>query len=231
MNMKNFKYLFYSLLALIALFISCAFARTFAFPDASWPLDKGERVIIAPSEILTQTIIANKDGLRRVEILFGKFTLMKEDELLVELRDSSCSSVLSQKRLSDQSFDSEYTHNFVFDRIQNSSNQTYCLTLTFTTNRPVAKDKSPRLFVDDSAEGTPYALKNIGGETKEGPGPLAIRPGYTNDSFFANANEFFDRISQYKPIFLKSWFLIVFSAGGLALTFFTLVLLIRNEEE
>lgn len=226
----NFKYLFYILLTVIVLTLACSFAKTFAFPDSNWPLDKGERITVLPAEIVTQPFSASEDGLRRIEVLLGKFTLQDNDELLLELRDHACSSVLAQETLSGKSFDSEYTYHFLFDRIANSKDQTYCLTVTFNTNRPIAKDKAPRLFNDKSAPNFPHTVTNPGGEKTTGAQAIAIRPGYTNDSFIANAKEFFDRISQYKPFFLKSWFLITFAVLGIVLTFLVTALLIREEE-
>lgn len=227
-----FKYIFFSLLTLIALSIGFGFYQLFAFPDSAWPLKKGERVNLSPGEVLTQQFVANRDGLRRVEILFGKFSLERDDVFSIELRDANCSSVLAEKTFSGESFDSEYTYHFLFDRIENSKDQTFCFTSTFTTNRPVAKTKAPRFFIDEEAEQrTPHMIKNAGGETIPGIGPVAIRPGYTNSSFFANADEFFDRVSQYKPAFLKSWFLITFATLGVVLTFLTIALLIREEKE
>ncbi len=226
----TFKHLSYLALALILLFIGVSFLHTFAFPDPAWKLDKGERVTVSPGEVLSQTFISSQNGLRRIEILFGKFTLEADDRLAVELRDSSCSSLIAQETLSGRSYDSEHTHSFIFDRISDSKDKAYCLTFTFATDRPVAKGKSPRLFIDKAAPGSPYAFLNQGGGKEVGAGPIAIRPGYTHDSFSDNAKEFFERISQYKPLFLKNWFLIAFALGGLALTFLAIMLLIKEEE-
>lgn len=228
MKSKDF---FLAVLVVIILLIGYSFWYNFSFPDASWPLRKGERIVIMPGETLSQLIPSSRNGLQKIEILFGKFTLQGEAELHLELRDSTCSTMLAQKTLSRQSFDSEYTHAFVFDRISYSEDETYCFSATFVSNQPIKKDKAPRFFIDKEAIAESYSLSNTSGEKTVGAGPIAIRPGYTNDSFFSNAKEFFDRISQYKPAFLKSWFLITFATLGLGLTFLAVAFIIRSEED
>lgn len=227
----NYNRLFLLLLALIALSGAAAFWQFFAFPDTAYPLQKGERVVLLPGEMLQQPFVSNRHGLRKIEILFGKFTLSGEAKLVVELRDESCSKTLAEQTFHQQSFDSEYTHAFVFDRQEHSQNQTYCLAVRFISNQPITKAKAPRLFIDEGSQITPYSMANPGGEKSEGAGAIAIRPGYVQESFFSNAKEFFDRISQYKPVFLKSWFLISFAVIGLGLTFCVTALLVREEKE
>lgn len=230
--MTSLKYPFYLVLGLILFSLIFGFLRLFGFPDSDWSLQKGERVVLLPGESLSQTFTTGRDGLRRIEILFGKFTLEGEDELMLELRDDTCSQILAQKTLVKKSFDSEYTYNFLFDAIHDSQNKTYCFMATFTTNRPVAKTKAPRFFIDEEAKQSAlYTVTNPSGEKTPGPGLLAIRPGYINTSLVANGQEFFNRISQYKPFFLKSWFLLGLVTVGSITTFAAMIFLIREEKE
>lgn len=226
----SFQRIFWVILILVVLALGFGFGRLFAFPDSSWPLDKGERVTLAPGETLIQPFMGSRDGLRRVEILFGKFSLLEDDVLTLELRDTNCTNVLAKETFKKQSFDSEYTYSFLFNRIKNSKNQLYCVAFTFESNRKVTKEKAPRFFVDRSAQQPAYIIKSAGGETASTQA-TTIRPGYTNDSFFANADELFDRMSQYKPWFLKSWYLITFAVFGLILTLVVTTLLIKENEE
>lgn len=230
-NSKHIQYFFLSLLILITVSISFGFVQQFAFPDPEWPLRKGDRVVLLPGEILEQQIATSRDGLQKIEVLFGKFELTGDAKLTLEVRDSSCTAVLAQKSLSETSFDSEYTHAFIFDRIPDSGGKIYCFRANFISNQPIKKEKAPRLFLDEEGKGAPYSLTNPGGEKGVGAGSLAIRPGYTNATFFANASEFFDRISQYKPFFLKGWFLITLVIIGFGLTFIIFISLGAEEEE
>lgn len=227
----NFSRLSYLALGLMALYFGYAFWHIFAFPDASWQLDKGDRVVLASREQLTQPFVATRDGLRRVEVLFGDFSLTGNDTLTVELRDNTCINTLAKKTFAHEDFSSEYTRSFVFDRIPDSQEKTYCLAISFQSDQDVSKTKRPRFFIDRSAHGTPYAItSDEATETKRGAQPIAIRPGYTDASFVANAHEFFDRISQYKPFFLKTAALAPLTFFGLFLTFLTAFLLMREEE-
>lgn len=225
------QHIFFALLGLIVLSLGATFVYTFAFPDASWPLKKGERVVLLPGESFEQLLTAPRDGLTKIEILFGKFTLEGDAELLVELRDQTCTSVLAQESIREQSFDSEYTYSFVFDRIQDSKDKTYCFTASFISNQPIKKDKAPRFFLDEEGQHFVHTFKNQAGERTEGPEPVAIRPSFTNDSFLTNVQELFDRISQYKASLFKGWVLMVLATLGFTLTILVTILLIREEEE
>lgn len=224
----SFKHSFLTLLFVITLSIGYAFYHSAAFPDPTWPLDKGERVTLSPGTTLTQTFTSNRDHLRRIEILFGKFTLQEEDRLTIELRDGTCSASLAETTLPRRAFDSEHTYSFVFDQIPDSRNQTYCLALLFESNRQIEKTKAPRLFTDLSAQAPPYAITEKDTVTP-GNSPIAIRPGYVNASFVATLDELVDRISQYKPAFLKDGILIVLAIFGLGLTFMVPILLAHEK--
>lgn len=224
----------FSRLFLIALFLCLAsigftFGRIVAFPDsASWPLDKGERVTLLPGDRLTQTFTGTRDGLRQIEILFGKFTLEGRDRLTLLLLDSSCSSPMASKTLSRRSFDSEHTFTFIFDQREASRDKEYCLGLSYETDRAIAKDKAPRLFTDLSAKGDPFVIAKS--EMQEsGNAPIAIRPGYRDQSFLSTMSELIDRISQYKPFFLKDGYLATLFVLSLVLTIAVIVLLTREE--
>lgn len=224
----SFQRLSHALIILIAVNLSLSFLHILAFPDPTWSLSKGERVNLPPHASLTQTFTANRTNLRRVEILFGKFTLQEEDWLTLELRDGACSTLLAQTKFARRSFDSEHTYAFVFDRIPDSRDQTYCLTILFTSDRSVEKTKAPRLFTDLSAQAPPYAITEKDSVTP-GNSPIAIRPGYVNASFVATLDELVDRISQYKPAFLKDGILIVLAIFGLGLTFMVPILLAHEK--
>jgi hypothetical protein len=223
----TFSRLFTLLIALIAISIGSAFLHTLAFPDPVWPLEKGERIALLPGTSVTQSFTSSRDYLRQVEILFGKFTLQDDDRLTVELRDSQCIAVLAQTKLAYQSFDSEHTYAFVFDPLQHSHNETYCLALTFESDRTIEKTKAPRLFTDLAAQASPFTLTEKGMPIAN-TAPIAIRPGYQNSSLFTTLGELTDRISQYKPIFLKDGFLVTFAILGLVLTFLALIVLGRE---
>ncbi len=229
-----FQHFSFLLLILIILMLSFSFLRILAFPDATWSLDKGERVNLSPKATLFQTFTAHHDNLRQIEILFGKFTLEKSDVLILELVQGECtglsieSLVLATEDLSSRSFDSEHPYTFVFDPIRDSENQRYCFMATFGTDRVIDKNKAPRFFTDLSKEEVPYTLSS---ERDPGTDPIAIRPGYTNNSILTTFQELIDRISQYKPAFLKDGWLLFFASSGLIFTFLIAVLLMREEEK
>ncbi|GAB1446106.1 hypothetical protein MASR2M41_18570 [Flammeovirgaceae bacterium] len=227
----NVKYLFYSLLAVIALSIGVVFVSLFAFPDPTFRLEKGDRVTVLPDETLEQPFVSSRDGLRQIEVLFGNFNLQGDTRLLLELKDNACVTVLARKMLSHGSFDSEHTSSFTFDRIPDSGGKMYCFTARVSGTMPLKKDKAPRFFIDKASPAAPYSLIAPNGVQDRGTGAIAIRPGYANSTLSENVEELTDRISQYKPPFLKSWFLITFSFIGFILTLGTILLLIREEDQ
>ncbi len=224
----TFQRFFFILCLFIALDLGYAFSRTLAFPDSAWPLDKGERITLTSGITLTQPFTSSRDHLRQIEILFGKFTLQGEDQLTLELRDRSCATPLAQTKLSKRSFDSEHTYAFIFDPIKHSQNQTFCLAVRFDSERPIEKSKAPRLFTDQRAQAPSYSLIDTDVVTP-GQLPAAIRPGYSHASLLATLNELVDRISQYKPGFLKDGVVATLAVLGLFLTCLTLILLAREQ--
>lgn len=228
MPMLSFRNSALTALALLLLATGYVFLRTVAFPDPSWPLDKGERVTLPAQATLTQPFAAHRDGLRQVEILLGKFTLKESDRLTLELRDEECAAVLSRTELKNESFDSEHTYAFIFDRIPDSEGRRFCLAASFSSGRNIPKDKTPRFFTDLSAEAASYTLEGAEAGRTVGSAPVAIRPGYRPATLAATGDELTDRISQYKPPFLKGGFLVVFAALGLILTVGAACLLVRG---
>lgn len=224
----SFQRFFLILTLLITLSLGTTFFHGLGFPDSAWPLDKGERVTLSAGATLTQTFTSSRDHLRQIEILFGKFTLQGDDQLTLELRDSTCSTTLAETTLADRSFDSEHTYTFVFDPLEHSKDQTYCLALLFDSQRTIEKSKAPRLFTDQRAQAPSYILAEKDVIT---PGifPLAIRPGYSNSSLINTLNELIDRISQYKPAFLKDGVVTAFAVFGLVFTFLVLLLLVHKD--
>ena len=97
--------------------------------------------------------------------------------------------MLRQGKLTCSFLDSKNLYEFRFPRIVDSKNKSYCLIATFKPKKSSAK--SIRIFT-------------MGDEENQ---PLSIRPVYKNNNIFADLNELNRRISQYKPWFLKHYFL------------------------
>jgi len=93
---------------------------------------------------------------------------------------------------------------FKFKTIRDSKNKTYCLKFTYI---PFGKEQDKKAYISSySAEG--YSYINTGKSIEEQKNrTLKLKPAYENDSTWQNFSELSDRMSQYKPDYLKGIYL------------------------
>lgn len=192
------KNIFLIALAVIIIVIFARFLTLLSFPDSSVALDKGELIPFPQKSVLTQTFIANRNNLEKIQFLF-RTPGPKTGDVSVEIADESCAKTIRQGTLATAFLNSNNLYEFVFDKIPDSNGKKYCLNIKTSA-------KGLRLFSMPESE-RQYGLKNsTTGETFEGK-TLSVRGAYVNDNLGQNLRELSQRISQYKPWFLKHYFL------------------------
>lgn len=177
------------------------FSTLLYFPDSNIVLQKGLLVKLQPQETLTQKFVAQKNGLAKIEVLLRSPGIKFEDGDKVEtkLADGNCQEILRTGELQSSFLDTKNLHEFRFAPIPDSKGKEFCLIATFLPKKENAK--SIQFFTMGEAENQPYS----------------IRPVYKNTSIGQDLNELNQRISQYKPWFLKHYFL-----EAIAITFVVL---------
>jgi hypothetical protein len=194
--------------AILMLIIFTNFTSSLSFPDPKWIIEKGTKINIDFNKSLTQNFVADWNGLSRIEILFA--SPRKEDAksgaaVLLQLADNTCSKVIREKSANLADFSSDEAYSFKFSKIPDSSGKEYCLKLTSKTGK--TKSKKVEVFTISNPPQSSLSMKNnaTGEETKNQS--LSMRPAYKNSNIFGDIKELDQRMSQYKPWFLKGFYL------------------------
>jgi len=183
---------------LLLLFAAIMFVAVFwkffsllSFPDSSIILQKGKVVKIRPEATLVQKFSASKNYLAKIEVLLrgSGVKYADGDKVAAKIADENCRTVLREGELRDSFLETQNLQEFEFKPIADSAGKDFCFIATFLPKNSNAK--SLQFFTMGDEENQPYS----------------IRPVYKNSNIAQDLNELSQRISQYKPWFLKHYFL------------------------
>ncbi len=189
-------------------------ARQWGFPDTRFPLEKSEKVRLDGTGA-TQTFVASRDGLSGINILFGGSQTKNGGTLSITLLDASCHGKIFERKGFTTSFETENSFRFSFPLIADSKGKTFCLATQFA---PAKGSKKAAVFVTANTLSEEALSLSLNGEARPGES-LSFRPVYRNETFFADFVELIQRMSQYKPWFLKGTFLAGIALLSIGLTF------------
>lgn len=180
-----------------------SFFRILAFPDASPDfLGETKKVKLDPGAPVIQTFAADRDGLSQMKVVFGNTDLRPGEQIIFELADATCSATLASDTFQFSTPDPNIYHRFVFTPIPNSQGKTYCFKATYFSLLDRGDDR-PYLAAEKSDASIGRSYTNTGtGRTYENR-TLKIRPAYAYGSWVENIDELVDRLSQYKPAYMK----------------------------
>lgn len=197
-----------------------------SFPDTSWSLEQDERITLGSNKKLKQKFAASQNNLSGIEVLFSSSNTKPGGRIDMAILDESCDKKIRESSISFSSLVSDKTYDFNWPAIPDSKDKIYCLSLNFI---PRKKDmKGIKIFInDDRPENYIYLYNEATGEELSGK-TLTIRPNYKNTNFSENLEHLNQRISQYKPWFLKHYFLYFISFGFILLSITIVVTLIIN---
>ena len=196
------KILLISALILFVL-IFAKFFNVLLFPDSETILKKGEIINLQPSFSLTQTFVANRDNLTKVEFMLRTPGPKDSDVVKIEIADETCSNIIRQDELKQSFLNSDNLYDFQFSKIPDSNDKTYCLKATFA---PGHADSQLIKFFTAENHDSKFVLTDMNGKKIEKQS-LSIRLAYRNDTLSQDVSELNQRISQYKPWFLKHFYL------------------------
>lgn len=198
------------------------------FPDTHFPMEKGEKIKLEEAGA-TQTLVASRDNLSGINVLFGGSNIKEGGTLSFALLDERCETTLQEEKRFTQTLNADNSTDFSFSAIPDSAGKTFCFKTNFT---PEKGSKKAALFVIPNTLPEEKLSLSINSEPRPGES-LALRPVYRNASLFADIVELNHRISQYKPWFLKGAFLgtLAFLSIGLSFGFLFLLLSSQKEQE
>lgn len=210
------------LLLLLGIFIFLIFFKFFSilsFPDSETILDKGKELKIFPDQAFHQTFVANRDNLNKIEFLLRTPGIKAGDIVTVLLTDATCTTTLRQGTLEASFLNSDNLYVAQFPRIEDSNGKKYCTIVSYQTTN--AKTKYLRFFTTEN-QNREMTLTHTNGEITKNQS-LSLRLVYNNDSVWQDLRELNQRISQYKPWFLKHFYI---AAIAVLFIFLSLTLII-----
>lgn len=195
----------------MAILIFFNFEKTLSFPDQNWKLEKDEKIKIR-NEII-QKFQTDKDGLSKIKILFSDSDTKPGGKFDFKLYEENCQKIIRETTLEITSLSSKNTTNFIFPQIKNSKNKIFCLKLSYTQKKG---GKKSNVFINENTMEQNKFL-SVNGEERKNQS-LSMRPAYKNENIFQDFIELNQRISQYKPFFLKHYFLFFIILGFIFLS-------------
>lgn len=180
------------------------FSSILYFPDSEIVLDKGEAIKLEAGHSLTQKFLSKRNNLAKLEFLLSAEGIKEGNTVKMKIADENCSNVIREGELKKAFLDSKNLYDFEFSKISDSKDKIYCTIISFKTK----KEKTKKLQIFTQKETTsPFSAKNIDTDEEFSGQSLSLRTAYKNDNLFQNLNELNQRISQYKPWFLKHYYL------------------------
>jgi hypothetical protein len=209
----NSKTLLLAILGISVLLITLRFFTLMSFPDAR-TLDKGDVIKIFPGQTFSQRFTANRDNLEAIQILLRTPGIKSGDTVTMELADANCRETLREGTLKRPFLNTDDLYLFTFPRVERSAGETYCLLLSYRTTQ--SPSKYLRFFTVEPDD-PDFLLTNTALNAPINGQALSLRTVSRNDHFWQDLAELNRRISQYKPWFLKDFFI-----GTIAILFIVL---------
>ena len=183
--------------------IILSFNSQLHFPDSDYNFTgKKDRVRLTANKPLSQVFTAQENHLSAVKIHIGGIDLWPGEALAFELRDESCTHTLVTDRWTPlKPKPLNYTR-FTFEPIPESSGQKYCAYITYTSSYDRKTNEAPFIHTNEF-NGRSYTSvskkKTYENET------LQLRPAYSTDSYLSDIWRLIERMSQFKPEFMKGF--------------------------
>jgi hypothetical protein len=211
------KFLLFVLFAFLLFLIFSIFHRFLSFPNAENTFTEEGEVKLYPNHPISQIFVAKQNGLNQLDIAIRDFNEWSKNKISFELKDSNCDQTIASNTIDIFSPDYTIYTPFRFPRIPDSQEKTYCAEVTFVTDKENFDEASLPFIVYSRLKGNFFT--NSGENNEDNPGSaklyngktLVMKPAYGSGIFSQDISILNDRISQYKPWFLKYHYLYAIS--------------------
>jgi hypothetical protein len=212
------------LFAILAVFLAVIFFRfgtLLYFPGADDLLQKENLAKVQPKETLRQIFTAPKNNFAKVELILRTPGPKPGDAVEMKILDESCQKIISAGNLNSSFLSSNNLYEFAFTAISDSENKKYCLEAKFSPQKDTSKALN---FFYTAVPGANF--QNItAGQNFENQS-LSMRLVYKNSNIFGDLSELNQRVSQYKPWFLKHYFFSAIAFGFVILSIILIAIFI-----
>lgn len=193
------------LLGVIAIFGT--FLASFDLGESGYNfLGKTKKVTLSPGAPVTQTFIAHENGLSQVRFVMGNVHLSGNDSLEFRLMDEACQNTLAADTFYRRPQKQGTYTVFSFPELPDSQGKPYCFAAMYFSDES-RKGEKPYLSAMDTPDPT-FADRTLTDTNKNKVYPsqtLFLRPAYTSGTLTGDLWNLIERLSQYKPGFLKGW--------------------------
>ncbi|MDP3956961.1 MAG: hypothetical protein Q8Q10_00470 [bacterium] len=213
------------------LLILFSFYNTLSFPDTSYNfLGASGKAKLDSGKPITQVFTAKENNLNQVKIIGGNFDLMLREKIVFELADSGCEAILASQSANFLTPSPHIYYRFNFPAIPDSAGKKYCFRVTYFS--PIDRgDERPYLAISEGERFRGQSYINEGNNRIYENRTLQMRPAYTVGSFPGDLGRLNDRISQYKPEFLKGSALTIIFCAFIVSTISLVWLLVFRKED
>lgn len=217
------KIILIAVIGIFAFFLG-QFVFRLSFPDINI-VRKDEKIKLYPYSPLAQKFTASRNNLAGIKFMMGDYELKSKEKIKLRLADETCQKIIKESALDVSNFDSDSYYIFDFSKIKDSQDKAYCFLLTF---EPENKNttKKPRLAVSQSSEFPFISLAELDSERVYPGKSLAMKPAYKNENLWQDLEELNQRISQYKPWFLKKFYLALIVIAFIVLSLVLVIILV-----
>lgn len=180
-----------------------AFFANLSFPDSSYNfLGSTEKAKLDSGKPISQKFIAKDNNLNQIKIIIGNSNLWPMEKIVFELADSSCESIIARETMTFLTPEPHIYYRFNFPEIADSQGKEYCFKATYfsTFDRGIER---PFLGASEEEQFAGMSYFNEGNGRLYQDRTLQMRPSYGTRSFVGDLNQLNNRISQYKPVYLK----------------------------
>ena len=206
---KNYTRFILSVFLLFLLFVFFEFLANLSFPNAILSSPKTGTTNLYPYTPVTQVFSATKNNLSQINIGVKNIPKNIRHKILIQLADESCNNIIAEKEFSVFSVFSS-PRKFKFPSIADSDGKRYCLKITYLGEK-LGKGELPYVEISEKPAdpNSSYTNPGKGGEFKGRT--LKIEPAYSG-TLSENLTQLNQRMSQYKPWFLKGNYLVAIFA-------------------
>lgn len=200
-------------------YVFSLFSKNFLFSANGFNFAKTSDFIIYPQQTIAQKITSSENGLKQLKILVKERNWRSfEGKIKFELADENCQNAFVSREANSQTPLIKKVFLFDFDKIPDSKDKKYCLKTTLFSESQ-DKVRYPVLLTRNNPSGEENSMKNLADPKKKYKYRfLAVRPVYEPDSFSGGMEKLNQRISQYKPSFLKGNYLYLLFSAFMTLT-------------
>jgi hypothetical protein len=208
------------------------FSRSLAFPDVDNKFLEDGEARLHPNRPVSQFFTADRNNLNQVDVAIRNFNQWSKDKIVFNLKDEACDKTIATGEIGRFSPDYTIYTPFAFPAISDSQGKTYCVEVAFATNKENLDENQLPFIVYSRLKGNVFT--NSGEDDEDNPGSariysgktLVMKPAYGSGNFKEDIKILNDRVSQYKPWFLKHDYLYAISISFVILSVVLVVILI-----